>query len=224
MCNSKFPLEIFLMAAPVPNLSLMTVVKNPEVQKNLLWLNGAIPGFLLAYDWLKGNLGANPPEAFIRSTGMVAIIFLVLATAVTPLSQQFKWSWIIKHRRWLGLWSFYYGCLHFLGSSYLEQGLDIAIIGKDILKRPFILLGFMAFLCMVPLAITSSNGMIKRMGGKKWKSLHKLTYAIAILAAIHYWMIVKSDVFYPALFAGLFAVFLSFRIIKNLTVPSKSKI
>lgn len=199
-----------------------SVLKASDVQKNILWLNGAIPGFLLCYDWFKGNLGANPPEAFIRSTGIVAILFLVLALAVTPLSQIFNWPFLVKHRRWLGLWSYYYGCLHLLGYSYLEQDFDISVIVQDIVKRPFILLGFIAFLLMTPLAITSTNDMIRRLGGKKWKALHKLTYAIAILVSIHFWMIVKSDIFYPALFGGVLAIVLSYRLLKSVYLINRN--
>jgi sulfoxide reductase heme-binding subunit YedZ len=187
--------------------------KDNEFQKQLLLLNGLVPGLMLAFDWYRGNLGANPPEAFIRTTGVIAILFLVLALSVTPLSQKFKWPWLLKHRRWLGLWSFYYGCLHFLGYSFFEHGFQATTILADIKKRPFILLGFTGFLLMAPLAITSSNQMIKKIGPKRWKVLHQLTYVIAIVVAIHYWMIVKSDIFYPAIFATGIAGLLLYRLI-----------
>ena len=191
-------------------------LKEADFQKKLLRLNALIPALMLGFDWLRGNLGANPPEAFIRTTGVVAIIFLILTLFVTPLSQISNWSWLVKHRRWLGLWSFYYACLHLLGYSFFDRGFNFSLIFKDINKRPFILLGFLGFLLMAPLAITSTNEMIHRLGGKRWKALHKLAYVIPILVAIHYWMIVKSDVFYPCVVIASFTLLLGYRAAKKL--------
>jgi sulfoxide reductase heme-binding subunit YedZ len=191
------------------------VLKEADFQKKILWFNGAIPAVLLIIDWSQKNLGANPPEAFIRSTGVVAIIFLALSLAVTPLAQIFKWSWLIKHRRWLGLWSFYYAFLHLLAYAAFDKSFEFNKILIDIQKRPFILLGFVGFLLMIPLAMTSTNDMIKKMGGKRWKSLHKFAYIIAIVTSMHYWMIVKSDLFYPMIVASLFAVLLFYRLYKS---------
>ncbi len=191
-------------------------LKEAEFQKKLLRLNALIPAVMLGFDWLRGNLGANPPEAFIRTTGVVAIIFLILTLLVTPLSQISKWSWLVKHRRWLGLWSFYYGCLHLFGYSFFDRGFNFSLIFADINKRPFILLGFVGFILMAPLAITSTNEMIRRLGGKRWKNLHRLVYVIPILVAIHYWMIVKSDIFYPGLVVACFTLLLGYRVVKKL--------
>ncbi len=191
-------------------------LKEVDFQKKLLRLNALIPAVLLGFDWLRGNLGANPPEAFIRTTGIVAIIFLALTLLVTPLSQIAKWSWLVKHRRWLGLWSFYYGCLHLFGYSFFDRGFNFSLIFADINKRPFILLGFVGFILMAPLAITSTNEMIRRLGGKRWKALHRLAYVIPICVAIHYWMIVKSDIFYPGLFIASFTLLLGYRAFKKL--------
>jgi sulfoxide reductase heme-binding subunit YedZ len=192
------------------------MIKNFQFQKQLLWLNGALPALLLAWDWRSGNLGANPPEAFIRSTGVIAIVFFTLALAVSPLVKLLGWSWLMKHRRWLGLWAFYYGFLHLIAYSIFDRGLIFSEIFKDIQKRPFILLGFSSFLLMLPLAVTSTNDFIRKLGAKKWKLLHKLTYLIAILLPIHYWMIVKSDIFYPALFAAFMSALMLYRLFKYL--------
>ena len=191
-------------------------LKKFENQKKLLFWNGLIPLGLLIWDWSHGQLGANPPEAFIRTTGVMALIFVVLTLAVTPLAQEFQWSWLVKHRRWLGLGAFYYAMIHWVAYAIFDKGWALTAIFADIAKRPFILLGFTAFLLMLPLAITSTNEMIRKLGGRRWKRLHKLTYAIALLAIVHYWMIVKSDLTYPAIFASGIALLLSWRAYKNL--------
>lgn len=194
---------------------MQDLLKNPNFQLNLLRFNGAIPALLLLVDLAFGNLGANPPEAIIRTTGVTAIFFLAVTLAVTPLANSFKWSWLVKHRRWLGLLCFYYACLHLLAYTVFDKSLNFPSIFDDIKKRPFILLGFSAFVFLLPLAVTSTNQMIKRLGGKKWKNLHKLTYGIAVLTAIHYWLIVKSDLFYPKLFAAAFGLLLLYRVGKK---------
>lgn len=189
--------------------------KDIQFQKNLLWLNGALPGILLLIDLYRGRLGANPPEAIIRTTGVVAILFLVLTLAVTPIANTWSQGWLVRHRRWLGLWCFYYALVHMLSYALFDKGFKIHEITADIAKRPFILLGFLAFLILIPLAGTSTNQMIKRLGNKRWKALHRLTYLAAPLVAIHYWLIVKSDVFYPGMFALLFVGLLLYRGVKS---------
>ena len=191
---------------------MTNIIKNFQFQKQLLWFNGALPAILLLLDWKFKKLGANPPEALIRSSGVLAIFFLSLSLTANPLAKLLGWNWIMKHRRWLGLWSFYYACLHLMAYSIFDRGLNFSEIVKDIQKRPFILLGFSGFLLLVPLAITSRNKAIQKMGAKKWKLLHKLSYLIAVLVSIHYWLIVKSDLFYPIIFAGLFILLLSYRL------------
>lgn len=197
--------------------------KNFQFQKQLLWLNGAIPALMLFIDGKTDNLGANPPEAYIRSTGVIAIIFLSLTLAVTPLAKVVGWNWLMKHRRWLGLFTFYYGCLHLVAYSLFDRSLVFSEIIKDIQKRPFILLGFAGFLMMLPLAITSTNEFIRKMGAKKWKALHKLTYGVAVVIPIHYWLIVKSDIFYPAIFAAVLIFLMLYRIYKYLFSRSKDQ-
>jgi len=193
---------------------IKNILKDADFQKKLLWLNSGIPLVLLLIDWSRSNLGANPPEAIIRTTGVLAILFLILSLAITPLAQYFKLSWSIKHRRWLGLWSFYYALIHLMAYAVFDKELAFLSILLDIKKRPFILLGFIGFLIMLPLAITSTNSMIRKMGGKKWKNLHKLTYIVAIVTAIHYWLIVKSDLFYPGIAASIITLLLLYRIIQ----------
>jgi sulfoxide reductase heme-binding subunit YedZ len=182
-----------------------------DFQKRVLWLNGALPALLLILDLFSGRLGANPPEAIIRTTGVVALVFLTLALMVTPLVRYSRWFWIVRHRRWLGLWCFYYALMHWLSYSIFDKAGDLKEILADIQKRPFILLGFLAFILLIPLAVTSTNEMIKRLGPTRWKKLHQLTYLIAPLAATHYILIVKSDLRYPVAFAVVLGVLLLWR-------------
>lgn len=191
------------------------IFKDFYFQKQLLWLNGSLPLVLLFTDILTNKLGANPAEAFIRTTGVIGLIFLILSLLVTPLSKIFTWTWLIRHRRWLGLWAFYYALVHLIAYSAFDKGLIFTDIIADIYKRPFILLGFLCFCILLPLAITSSDQMIKKMGGKNWRKLHTLTYVAIILACAHYWLIVKSDLKYPLFFAIATAGLLIFRLYKK---------
>lgn len=180
-------------------------------QKNVLWLNGLLPIILLSIDYISGNLGSNPPEAIIRTTGVISILFLILTLSITVFANLTKQAWIIRHRRWLGLFSFYYACLHFLSYIIFDKQSLWMEIYKDIFKRPFILLGFLSLVLMIPLAATSTNKMIAKLGVKNWKRLHKMTYLISFLATIHFWKIVKSDIFYPAVTATIFIVLMTLR-------------
>ncbi|HEV8593642.1 MAG TPA: protein-methionine-sulfoxide reductase heme-binding subunit MsrQ [Pyrinomonadaceae bacterium] len=177
--------------------------------KVVIWLNAAVPLGFMAYDAANGRLGANPLEFFLRSTGVLTLSFLLISLLVTPLRKLFGWNGLIKYRRLLGLIAFFYGCIHLVTYSIFDKSLDLSLIAADIAQRPFIAIGLTAFLILVPLAITSTNGWVKRLGGKRWAKLHRLVYLAAILGVIHFWMIVKSDIFYPAVFGlALFVLFL----------------
>ena len=181
--------------------------------KVLLSINALIPLALLGYDAYRGRLGANPLEFFLRATGVLTLVFLFITLAVTPLRKIFGWNSLIKVRRMLGLYAFFYASIHLVTYSIFDKSLDLMGIAADVFQRPFIALGMLAFLLLVPLAVTSTNGMVKRLGGKNWARLHKLSYVIAILGVIHFWMIVKSDIFYPAIFALALAVLLGYRLL-----------
>jgi len=183
-----------------------------KFNKILLFTNALVPLALLAFDAFRGNLGANPVEFFLRTTGVLTLIFLLITLSVTPLRKYFGWNNLVKFRRMLGLYAFFYGFLHLVTYGIFDKSLSLSAIVADVWQRPFIAVGMLAFFLLIPLAVTSTNGMIKRLGGKNWARLHKLTYLIAILGVIHFWMIVKSDVFYPALFAIALAVLLFYRI------------
>lgn len=133
-----------------------------------------------------GGLGANPVEFVTRSTGTWTLVFLCITLAVTPARRLTGWNWLQRLRRMLGLFAFFYGVLHFTTYFWLDQWFDLAAIVKDIVKRPFITVGFAAFLLMIPLALTSTDAMVRRLG-RRWGKLHRLVYAVAIAAILHYW-------------------------------------
>lgn len=193
-----------------------------KFNKTSIFINALVPLALLAYDALNGNLGANPIEFFLRTTGVLTLVFLLITLAVTPLRKMFGWNELIKSRRMLGLYAFFYAFLHLITYSIFDKSLDISAIIGDIWQRPFIAVGMFAFFLLIPLAVTSTNGMIKRLGGKNWAKLHKLTYLITILGVIHFWMIVKSDLRYPIFFAFILATLLGYRIFANKPKPAKS--
>ena len=199
-------------------------MQDVKFNKFLISLNALIPlGFLL-FDWSRGELGANPIEFFLRTTGVLTLVFVLITLSVTPLRKIFGWNALTKYRRMLGLYAFFYGLIHLTTYSIFDKSLDVAAIVGDVWQRPFILAGMLAFTMLVPLAVTSTNGWVKRLGGKNWARLHKLIYAIAVLGVIHFWMIVKSDVFYPAIFGLVVVVLLGYRIIAKLntkTAPAR---
>jgi sulfoxide reductase heme-binding subunit YedZ len=156
------------------------------------WIRGAVfaaallPLARLFYLGFNEGLGANPAEFVIRSLGTWTLVFLCITLAVTPARRLTGWNWLQRLRRMLGLFAFFYGALHFTTYFWLDQWFDLAAIVKDIVKRPFITVGFAAFLLMIPLALTSTDAMVRRLG-RRWGKLHRLVYAVAIAAILHYW-------------------------------------
>lgn len=195
-----------------------------KFNKTLIFINALVPLLVLAYDAFNGNLGANPVEFFLRTTGVLALIFLLLTLAVTPLRKIFGWNELIKSRRMLGLYAFFYAFLHLITYGVFDKSLNIPAIVGDLWQRPFIAVGMLAFFLLIPLAITSTNGMIKRLGGKNWAKLHKLTYLIAILGVIHFWMIVKSDLRYPFFFGLILVILLGYRLLPDKAKPAKTNL
>jgi methionine sulfoxide reductase heme-binding subunit len=159
------------------------------------------------------KLGANPIEFVTRSLGTWALTFLLITLSVTPLRRLTGWNGLIKLRRMLGLYVFFYALLHFITYIWLDQFFDWPEIYKDVLKRPFITVGFASFLSLLPLAITSTNGMVRRLGGKRWQQLHRLVYGIAVAGVVHYWWLVKKDITQPAIYAAVLAVLLGYRVV-----------
>ncbi|MDO9104422.1 MAG: protein-methionine-sulfoxide reductase heme-binding subunit MsrQ [Methylovulum sp.] len=180
--------------------------------KAALFLLALIPCLRLVGGALTDGLGTNPIEKITRTTGYWTLTFLMITLSVTPLRRLTGWLWLVRLRRMLGLFAFFYGSLHFLTYLVLDQFFDWASIIKDIAKRPYITIGFPAFLLMIPLALTSTDKMIKKLGGKYWRRLHRLVYATAIGGVVHYWWLVKKDLTNPVTFALILALLLSIRL------------
>ncbi|MGH9942412.1 MAG: sulfite oxidase heme-binding subunit YedZ [Pyrinomonadaceae bacterium] len=181
--------------------------------KLVMFVNALVPLVLLAWDAWRKNLGANPVEFATRATGVLTLLFLLISLSITPLRKLTGAYWLIKFRRMLGLYAFFYGCLHLLTYVWFDKFFALREIVKDTFTRPFILVGMASFLLLVPLAVTSTNQMIKRLGGKRWARLHKLVYAVAAGGVLHYYMIVKSDTRAPVAFAAVLALLLIYRIV-----------
>lgn len=167
----------------------------------------------LVYGALMDALGANPIETITHETGVWTLRFLVITLLITPLRKLTKWNVLIKYRRMFGLFAFFYGCLHFTTYFWLDQFFDWAGIVKDVMKRPFITVGFTAFVLMIPLALTSTAGSIRRLGGKRWNLLHRLVYVSAVLGVIHYLWLVKADTIRPIRYGVIIGVLLLARMV-----------
>lgn len=181
--------------------------------KLLVLVNGLVPLALLVWDQAHHRLGANPQNFIILTTGMMTLIFLMLTMAVTPVRKVFGLNWVIQLRRMLGLYAFFYGCLHFLCFYSLDRAFSLSSTLHEIVVRKYIWFGITALLVMTPLAITSTNAMIKRLGGKRWRALHRLAYVAAVAGVIHYYMQVKADVRLPLVFAAVLTVLLGYRLL-----------
>jgi sulfoxide reductase heme-binding subunit YedZ len=148
---------------------------------------------------------------------MLTLVFLSLTVAVTPLRKIFGINSLVKVRRMLGLFAFFYGALHLLTYVWFDRFFNLISVVQDVAKRPFILVGMLAFVLMVPLAITSTNKMVKRLGGKRWAALHRLVYLSAIAGVVHFWMLVKSDIRLPLTFAFILVFLLGYRLLAKYT-------
>jgi len=187
--------------------------------KLLVLVNAAVPATLLGWDACHHHLGANPVNFAILTTGMSALVFLLLTLAVTPLRKITGLNWIIFSRRTLGLYAFFYASLHFLIFFSLDRSLSISGTLSEMVKRKYLLVGITGLLAMVPLAITSTNAMIKRLGGKRWRALHRLAYVAAIAGVAPYYMQVKADVRQPLAFAAALSIMLGYRLAVYLRRP-----
>jgi sulfoxide reductase heme-binding subunit YedZ len=180
--------------------------------KPAVFLLCLIPFVQLGFNAYTGNLGANPIEAITRFTGSWALIILISSLAVTPLRRVTGWNELIKFRRMLGLFAFFYAVLHFATYMVLDLYFDFPAILKDVLKRPYITVGFTALVLMIPLAFTSTAGMIRRLG-KRWQQLHYLVYAVGILGVVHFYWLVKADITRPAQYGAVLAILLAHRLV-----------
>ena len=182
--------------------------------KLLVLVNAAVPATLLGWDAWHHKLGANPVNFAILTTGMLALIFLLLTLLVTPLRKITGLNWIIFSRRTLGLYAFFYALLHFLIFFSLDRGFSISSTLSEMVKRKYLLVGITGLLAMAPLAVTSTNAMIKRLGGKRWRALHRLVYVAAIAGVIHYYMQSKKDVRQPLAFGVVLAILFGYRLVE----------
>lgn len=179
--------------------------------KAIVFILCLLPAIDLARGWQIDALGANPVEAITRASGEWALRLLLLTLAVTPLRRFSGLHWLLRLRRMLGLFAFAYALGHFAIYLWLDQFFDWNAIALDILDRPFITVGFAAFVLLIPLAATSNGYAIRRLGGRRWQALHRSVYAIAIFAVLHFWWLVKADVSRPLLYAAILAVLLGLR-------------
>ncbi len=187
-----------------------------KLAKGLVFLACLAPLGVLAWRATHNGLGANPIEFITHATGDWTLRFLVITLTVTPARKLLGVPQLIRFRRMFGLFAFTYGCLHFLTYFWLDKFFDFSEIVKDIAKRPFITVGFTAFVLLVPLAITSTAGWIRRLGGKHWRALHRLVYVSATAGVVHYYWLVKSDVRLPLFYGALVAMLLGWRAVMAL--------
>jgi methionine sulfoxide reductase heme-binding subunit len=184
--------------------------------KPAVLVGGLVPAALLALQLARGALGANPIERVLNQTGMLALILLVASLACTPLKVVAGWTWPLRLRKLLGLSGFAYASLHFLVYAVVDQGLAFAVLLEDLAKRPFITVGFLALALLVPLAVTSTNRRVRRMGFPAWQRLHRLAYLAASLGVVHFLWRVKKDLIEPLLYAGVLVLLLSLRVVEAL--------
>ena len=172
-----------------------------------------LPAAMLMFRYFTDHLGANPISKITNNTGEWTLRFLAITLSLTPLRNFARLKWAVDFRRMVGLFAFFYVVLHFTTYIWLDQYFDVHSILKDIVKRPFITVGFASFVLMIPLAATSTKGMIRRLGGKRWNQLHRLVYAAAIGGVIHFYWLVKADVSEPLTYAAIVVVLLGLRIL-----------
>jgi sulfoxide reductase heme-binding subunit YedZ len=186
--------------------------------KATLFVVALVPFARLAVSavWFPDVLGANPAEFITRSLGDWCLRFLLITLAVTPIRRMTGWNWLLRLRRMLGLFAFFYGVVHFTSYIAFDHVFDAVAILKDIIKRPFITVGFTVLLLLIPLAVTSTNAMVRRLGARNWRALHRLVYPIAALGVLHYWWMVKRDITEPAIYAGILAMLLGYRLVAYL--------
>ncbi len=194
----------------------MTLASDTRFHRELFLFNSLLPAALMALDWWRDRLGANPVEFITRTTGVLGLVFMTITLLITPLRKIFSWNWLLKQRRLTGLFAFYYAAAHLLTYLAGDRDWQLLTVPSDVYKRPFIAIGMLSFLLMVPLAVTSTNAMIKKLGGKRWTQLHRLTYVIAIGGVAHYYMIVKSDITWPLAFGCAVGALLAYRMITAL--------
>lgn len=183
-----------------------------KFSKPALFMVALAPLAWIVYRTITNDLGANPIETLNRYTGDWVLRFLLITLAVTPLRKLTGWNALLRYRRMLGLFAFFYACLHFLSYAWLDQFFVMRDILNDVAKRPYITVGFASFLMLIPLAMTSTGAMIRRLGARRWQQLHRLVYLIGIGGVVHFLWLVKSDIREPLVYGVILAVLLGFRL------------
>ena len=195
----------------------MFSIRNFNRSKPILFLLFLFPSIIWVYQFITGNLGVNPIERLMDEFGLMALRLIILTLMISTLANIRQLKSIVVCRRMIGLFAFYYVCLHFSTYIFLDHFFDIEFIIKDIIKRPFITFGFISFLCLIPLAFTSTNKMIKRLSYKLWKKIHYLIYPAAILSSFHFYVLVRADKTEPMIYMGVIVLLLLERMIKKFT-------
>jgi sulfoxide reductase heme-binding subunit YedZ len=194
--------------------------------KLLIAVNALVPPIMLGWDWYNSRLGANPIEFVLATTGVLTLSFLLISLAVTPVRKLTGRNDLIRYRRMLGLFAFFYGCVHLITYSIFDKSLNLRAIAVDVWERPFIALGMSALGILLPLAVTSTNGWIKRLGGRRWQKLHRLVYVAGVLGVAHFYLVQKSDFFWPIVYGIVLSFLLGYRIyvwiLKERKVPVKA--
>ncbi len=199
-------------------------MKDSRFAKLVVFINALVPLALLAWDGWHDRLGANPVEFVLHTTGMLALIFLTLSLTVTPLRKITKKNFLSHFRKMLGLYAFFYGLLHLATYFVFIRSINPGVVWKDVWEHPYVAIGMAALFMLVPLAATSTNAAIKRLGAARWKRLHRLAYVAAIAGVVHFYMLVKADTFLPIAFAVTVGVLLLFRVVDGLRRRNRSGI
>lgn len=194
-----------------------------RIAKALVFTTCLLPFAWLVWDFFQGQLGANPIQTLLREIGDWALRFLVIGLAITPVRIMTGWGEPMHYRRMIGLFAFFYAFLHLASYVGLDQFFDWRIIAEEIVKRPFITIGMAAFALLIPLAATSTKGMVKRVGARRWKALHRAVYAVGVLAVIHFYMMIKADFREPIIYGVIVAMLLSIRGIPALRRAAKRR-
>jgi methionine sulfoxide reductase heme-binding subunit len=202
----------------------MHALLNSKWSKPVVFLLCLLPLAALGWRALHGELTANPIEFITHATGDWTLRFLVITLCVTPFRKILHLPELIRFRRMLGLFAFSYACLHFTTYIWLDKFFDLSEMWKDIAKRKYITVGFTAFLLLIPLAVTSTAGWIRRLGGKRWQLLHRLIYFSAALGVIHYYWLVKSAVIRPLTYGAIVAVLLLWRLFASLSKKKQLRV
>jgi sulfoxide reductase heme-binding subunit YedZ len=203
-------LRVFRVVPPVLTPPVLTAVRV------FVFILAAVPLAALIWRGAIGALGANPVEEILRSLGTWTLVLLLATLAITPLRWLSGWAWIVRLRRMLGLFAFFYACLHVVAFVWLDHWFDWAEIVADVLKRPYLNFGLAAFMLMLPLAVTSTDAMVRRLGGRNWQRLHRAVYLVAALGVLHFWYhkLAKNDLAQPMFYAVVLGILLGSRVLR----------